>query len=252
MGKNRDNVDTFNILKDGFLRQHKEKRNIEKEKYHLFCDTCLTEQNHYEFNQFYSFGEHLIICFFRGKNYENDKKIDVEEKLEFPRNEKPVPMPEKENAYNKYYLVGSVNRVINKGKDEFYYFARDPKIKNQQQSLISIQIEIGDNQAKELKIDSIDDVDKSINDFCIENNLPKLNYEEILFRYTKAFPDVKIGDDNELEKDLKSINNAIPCMKKILLNLKSISIEEAEEVDVIPIIKELLSNDKLKDFLKLT
>ena len=90
----------------------------------------MTEQNHYEFNQFYSFGEHLIICFFRGKNYENDKKIDVEEKLEFPRNEKPVPMPEKENAYNKYYLVGSVNRVINKGKDEFYYFARDPKIKN--------------------------------------------------------------------------------------------------------------------------
>jgi serine/threonine protein kinase len=130
MGKNRDNVDTFNILEDGFLRQHKEKRNIEKEKYHLFCDTCLTEQNHYEFNQFYSFGEHLIICFFRGKNYENDKKIDVEEKLEFPRNEKPVPMPEKENTYNKYYLVGSVNRVINKGKDEFYYFARDPKIKN--------------------------------------------------------------------------------------------------------------------------
>ncbi len=49
----------------------------------------------------------------------------------------------------------------------------DPKIQSQQQSLISIQIEIGDNQAKELKIDSIDDVDKSINDFCIENNLPK-------------------------------------------------------------------------------
>ena len=49
----------------------------------------------------------------------------------------------------------------------------DPTIKNQQQSLISIQIEIGDNQAKELKIDSIDDIDKPINDFCIENNLPK-------------------------------------------------------------------------------
>jgi len=48
----------------------------------------------------------------------------------------------------------------------------DPKIQNQQQSLISIQIEIGDNKAKELKIDSIDDVDKSINDFCVENNLP--------------------------------------------------------------------------------
>ena len=49
----------------------------------------------------------------------------------------------------------------------------DPKIQSQQHSLISIQIEIGDNQAKELKIDSIDDIDKPINDFCIENNLPK-------------------------------------------------------------------------------
>jgi len=39
---------------------------------------------------------------------------------------------------------------------------------------------------------------------------------------------------------------------ELISNLKSISIDEAGEVDIIPIIKELLSNDKLKDFLKLT
>ena len=41
-------------------------------------------------------------------------------------------MPEKDNSYEKYYLVGSVNRLyddINK-KEEFYYFARDPNNKN--------------------------------------------------------------------------------------------------------------------------
>ena len=68
------------------------------------------------------------------------------------------------NQENDYFGDHAVYSINNK---------EDPKNQNQQQSLISIQIEIGDNQEKELKIDSIDNVDKSINDFCIENNLPK-------------------------------------------------------------------------------
>jgi hypothetical protein len=126
MGQNRDNKKSFNILKDGFWRQHKENKEIKKEDYHVFCDTCLTEQNHNEFNRYYSFAEHLIICFFRGKNYENNKNIEVEEKLVFPGNKK---IPESDKSYYKYYLVGSVNRVLNQGKEEFFYFARDPKNK---------------------------------------------------------------------------------------------------------------------------
>ena len=126
MGQNRDNEKYFNILKDGFWRQHKENKEIKKEDYHVFCDTCLTEQNHNEFNRYYSFAEHLIICFFRGKNYENNKNIEVEEKLVFPGNKK---IPESDKSYYKYYLVGSVNRVLNQGKEEFFYFARDPKNK---------------------------------------------------------------------------------------------------------------------------
>ena len=127
MGKNRENVDTFDILKDGFWRQHNYSRLLKKEDYHLFCDTCLTEQNHNEFNRFYTFGEHLIICFFRGKNYENKKKVKIEEKLVFPTDK---TIPEIIEPYYKYYLVGSVNLVRNQGKDNFYYFARDPNNKN--------------------------------------------------------------------------------------------------------------------------
>ena len=136
MHQKRQNCQSFNILLDGFKRQHFENREIKKEDYHLFCDTCLTEQNHNEFNRYYSFGEHLIICFYRGKNYEYTKRIEIEEKINFPSlgktKENKNLMPEKDNSYEKYYLVGSVNRLyddINK-KEEFYYYARDPNNKN--------------------------------------------------------------------------------------------------------------------------
>jgi len=78
------------------------------------------------------------------------------------------------------------------------------------------------------------DVSKAI------NNLPKLNYEEILARYKKIFSDVvqKIEEENcELEKYVKKINDAIPFMKKMLLNLKGfkksiISTEENKEKEI--------------------
>ena len=61
---------------------------------------------------------------------------------------------------------------------------------------------------------------KSIDVSKVINNLPKLNYDDILFRYKKAFPNINPGTENELEKYLKCVNNAIPFMKKILINLK--------------------------------
>ena len=78
------------------------------------------------------------------------------------------------------------------------------------------------------------DVSKSI------SNLPKLNYDEILARYKKIFSDVvqKIEEDNcELEKYVKKINDAIPFMKKMLLNLNGfkksiISTEENKEKEI--------------------
>ena len=78
------------------------------------------------------------------------------------------------------------------------------------------------------------DVSKSI------SNLPKLNYDEILTRYKKIFSDVvqKLEEENcELENYVKKINDAIPFMKKMLLNLKGfkksiISTEENKEKEI--------------------
>ena len=78
------------------------------------------------------------------------------------------------------------------------------------------------------------DVSKSI------SNLPKLNYDEILARYKKIFSDVvqKLEEENcELESYVKKINDAIPFMKKMLLNLKGfkksiISTEENKEKEI--------------------
>ena len=78
------------------------------------------------------------------------------------------------------------------------------------------------------------DVSKSI------SNLPKLNYDEILARYKKIFSDVvqKLEEKNcELENYVKKINDAIPFMKKMLLNLKGfkksiISTEENKEKEI--------------------
>jgi len=129
------NDQIFDINKNGFLAQHKEKRELIKEKYHVFCDKCLTEQNHNEFNRFYSFGEHLIICFFRGNNYNNNTCINVEENLiikkERTKNGEIERLyPEDKNSPFNYYLVGSVNRVTthvnNEEKEVFHYFSRDP------------------------------------------------------------------------------------------------------------------------------
>ena len=61
---------------------------------------------------------------------------------------------------------------------------------------------------------------KSIDVSKVIYNLPKLNYEEILFRYKKAFPDIKPEGEIELEKYIKTVKDAIPYMKKVLLNLK--------------------------------
>jgi hypothetical protein len=117
---------TFDIIKHGFHAQHKENRQLKKEKYHVFCDKCLTEQNHNEFNRFYSFGEHLVICFFRGNNYNKNTPINVVENLVL----KSGTYPEDKASPFNYYLVGSVNRVSNKVNNEekevFHYFSRDP------------------------------------------------------------------------------------------------------------------------------
>ena len=77
----------------------------------------------------------LIISFLRGNNYENSTRVDFPEKLDLSE-----LVDEKE--ISQFYLVGCIIRILNQGKEEFIYWAKDPdnnlwhksKINNMNQS----------------------------------------------------------------------------------------------------------------------
>ena len=118
------NIRIFDIIQNGFDWNHNKEIVLDKNKYHVFCDRCLTEQNHYEFNRFYSMSYYLMIYFYRGNNYENNIKINIPNFLNI---EKYVDTP---NLSSKFNLVGSINRDISNGKEEFIYFSIDPNKNN--------------------------------------------------------------------------------------------------------------------------
>jgi serine/threonine protein kinase len=119
-----ENLQFFDLIKDGFYKEYIQEKVLEKDVYHVFCDRCLTEQKHYEFNRYYSMNFHLTICFYRGSNYQNNLNIIFPEYLDISK------YVEARGSPDKYILVGSINRVINNGKEEFVYFTRDPKKTN--------------------------------------------------------------------------------------------------------------------------
>ena len=73
--------------------------------------------------------------------------------------------------------------------------------------------------------------------------------------------DVETGDEKQDRKELVKqlvalvIDNFYKAeeeMIELIAMLKGITKQEAEEVDIVSFIKELINNDKIKDFLKLT
>ena len=113
-----NNIQCFDLVNNGFIQNHYECKVIKN----VYCNTCLTEQTHKEFNRIYTMGLHLTICFYRGNNYENDLIVNFPDDLDFNNS----PIIEGSNAPNKFRLIGSINRIINNGKEEFIYFAKDP------------------------------------------------------------------------------------------------------------------------------
>ena len=79
------------------------------------------------------------------------------------------------------YANSLLNRDKESIKEEDTYFKENQTYSldnkeeecNEGQSLIKVEINIGNGEIKDLNIYSMNDLDKSINDFCIENNLPK-------------------------------------------------------------------------------
>ena len=112
-----DNDGTFDIIQ-GFNNDREDSKKDNPP--YVFCDRCLTEQQHFEFNQYYSMGKNITIFFYRGKNYQSNKKIDFKEVLDIKK------YTDVGESTPLYQLVGSINRVINDEKEEFIYFAKDP------------------------------------------------------------------------------------------------------------------------------
>ncbi len=67
----------------------------------------------------------LVISFIRGNNFQNNTRIVFDENINLTDF-----VDEKNASPTKFYLVGSINRVMNNGKEEFRYWARDPDNRN--------------------------------------------------------------------------------------------------------------------------
>ena len=69
--------------------------------------------------------DQLIIYFDRGYNYKNKSNILFEEKLNVENY-----IEDNKDSPKDYYLTGSINRLIDKGKEKFIYCIREPNNKN--------------------------------------------------------------------------------------------------------------------------
>ena len=110
----KHNGKDFDLINDGF--NVSKTHYIEKDKY---CNFCLSEQKHYEYNKYNKMSHQLVIYFYRGSTYENNTNIKFNEYLNL------IEFVENKNESNKYYLTGSINRIEKNGKEEFICFARD-------------------------------------------------------------------------------------------------------------------------------
>lgn len=117
-----DNNKVFNLIVDGFAYNH----NYDKKDRmpHIFCDRCLTEQPHYEFNRFYCMSVNLTLFFYRGKNFQSNANVDFSEQLDIRK------YTEDPNLTPLFELIGSINRVVKDEKEEFIYYIKDPNSQN--------------------------------------------------------------------------------------------------------------------------
>ena len=110
-----------------------------------------------------------------------------------------------------------------------------------------------ESQERKIKMENLKITPKALSKMSLIIN--KMGISSLIMQLN-----IDSGDDGkdreELAKQLIAliIDNLYKAEDEIIeliSKLKGISKEEAEEVDVIPIIKELLNNEKVKDFLKL-
>ena len=114
------NKNEFDLIKDGF--NNNKLLYVDK---NIYCEKCLTYQKHSENDKYYRMSKNLIIYFDRGNNYKNNSIINFDENLNLS-----YFIEDKNNSPKEYYLIGSINRIINNNKEEFIYYTRDQNQNN--------------------------------------------------------------------------------------------------------------------------
>ena len=86
---------------------------------HVYCDTCLSYQNHSKIKRLYTMPNELIISLERGLNCKNETKIN------FPMILDVSNYVESEFSPKKFNFMGSVNREDINGKEHYISFHKD-------------------------------------------------------------------------------------------------------------------------------
>ena len=124
----KNNNSDFDLIKDGFEAQHNNK-NIIDENENIICERCFTYGKFEEKSTYYFLNRHLVICFKRGNNYENQTKIIFENNINL---KKYVEVSD--NSPSNFYLIGSVNRICNNNEEQFVSRKPTEIIQNLQQN----------------------------------------------------------------------------------------------------------------------
>ena len=124
----KNNNSNFDLIKDGFEAQHNNK-NIIDENENIICERCFTYGKFEEKSTYYFLNRHLVICFKRGNNYENQTKIIFENNINL---KKYVEVSD--NSPSNFYLIGSVNRICNNNEEQFVSRKPTENIQNLQQN----------------------------------------------------------------------------------------------------------------------
>ena len=124
----KNNNSDFDLIKDGFEAQHNNK-NIIDENENIICERCFAYRKFEEKSTYYFLNRHLVICFKRGNNYENQTKIIFENNINL---KKYVEVSD--NSPSNFYLIGSVNRICNNNEEQFVSRKPTENIQNLQQN----------------------------------------------------------------------------------------------------------------------
>ena len=117
---NRMNNTYFDLIKDGFeAEQNKIKLSNSEGKdnnINNICERCFTETQFEESNNYYILNRQLIICFIRGKNYQNNSQIIFKNTIDLRQY-----IETSDNSPHIFELVGSINRFFNNNGEQFNF-----------------------------------------------------------------------------------------------------------------------------------